>query len=309
MSPGELAASAAGVCIGLLLVLAIGGRTPSADDATVAGPPPRWWTTMRRAQAGLAGSGRAAAERRRRVLCWLAAGIAVWVLSGWPVAAIATSVGGVALPWLLGTTRVVRERIEKLEALEGWCRRMADTLTGGGAIGLTQAIALSDRATVAPLAGPVADAVHLLARRLREGADSDLREAFREFADAIDDRSGDTVAAALLLALHQQSSGVAEVLRQLADGVARDVRARRDIEAARAESRQSIRLLLVIQAALLVLLALVPTFAAPYGTAVGQTVMVVLLSGSAGLLVWMRRLSLGRPAPRFFGAADAGVPG
>ena len=64
--------------------------------------------------------------------------------------------------------------------------------------------------------------------------------------------------------LHQQSGGVARVLRQLADGVARDVRARRDIEAERAEARQSMRMLLLIQAGVLGLLALVPGFAAPY---------------------------------------------
>ncbi|MDN5856189.1 MAG: hypothetical protein L0K86_25775, partial [Actinomycetia bacterium] len=123
----------------------------------------------------------------------------------------------------------------------------------------------------------------------------------REFADAVDDRSGDAVAAALLLALEQQSLGVAAVLRQLADGIARDVRARRDVEAARAESRQSVRMLLIIQAGLLGLLASVPQVSAPYGTPVGQVVMALLLCGTAALLGGMRRLSLGRPAPRFLG--------
>jgi hypothetical protein len=93
----------------------------------------------------------------------------------------------------------------------------------------------------------------------------------REFADQLDHRVTDSVASALLLALHQQSSGVARVLPMLAVGIARDVRARRDIEAARAESRQSmsIRMLLLIQAAVLTMLAVVPTFAAHYATPVG----------------------------------------
>lgn len=88
------------------------------------------------------------------------------------------------------------------------------------------------------------------------------------------------------------------MLRQLADGVARDVRARRDIEAERAEARQSIRMLLLIQAGVLGLLAVVPGFAAPYRDGAGQVVMALLLSGTLALLVWMRRLALGRPAPR-----------
>ena len=237
-------------------------------------------------------------------------GVLVWAVSGWPAAGLAVSTAGLWLTWLLGSARIVRGRIEKLEALESWCRRMADTLTGGGAIGLAQAITMVPSSASSSLAdGPIAGAVQTLARELRERNDETGRaRALREFADTVDDRAGDAVAAALLLALHQQSSGISQVLRQLADGVARDVRARRDIEAARAESRQSIRLLLAIQAGLLVLLAVIPTFAAPYATATGQVVMLVLLAGTAGLLVWMRKLSIGDPAPRYFGLAVDASP-
>ncbi|MDN5915632.1 MAG: type II secretion system F family protein [Pseudonocardia sp.] len=224
------------------------------------------------------------------------AGAVIWAVSGWPVAGVAVVVAGLWLPWLLGSARVVHQRIATLEALETWCRRMADTLAGGGAIGLAQAIAT----TATRVEEPIAVAVRTLARRMQTD-NRDPAAALREFADAVDDRTGDAVAAALLLALNQQSTGIAQVLRQLADGVARDVRARREIEAARAESRQSIRMLLVIQTGLLVLLALVPTFAAPYETPVGQAVMATLLGATAALLVWMRRLSLGKKPPRFFG--------
>jgi hypothetical protein len=201
-----------------------------------------------------------------------------------------------SLPWLLGSARIVQDRLATVEALESWCRRMADTLTGGGAIGLAQAIVTS----AARVDQPISPAVQRLAHRV-QGDRRDPAEALREFADTVDDRAGDAIAAALLLALHQQSTGVAQVLRQLADGVARDVRARREIEAARAESRQSIRMLLIIQVGLLVLIALNPAFAAAYRSPAGQVVMAVLLGGTGVLLVWMRRLSLGRRAPRFFG--------
>jgi hypothetical protein len=210
---------------------------------------------------------------------------------------VAVVVAVVWMPWLLGASAVTRRRIETLEALERWCRRMADTLAGGGAIGLAQAVVSTSGRVDDLIAEPVA----ALSRGVQLGA-VPTPVALREFADAVDDRVGDAVAAALLLALDQQSAGVAEVLRQLADGIARDVRARRDIEAARAESRQSVKMLLAIQAGLLILLALVPGVSAPYGTPVGQAVMALLLCGTAALLVWMRRLSLGRPAPRFLGS-------
>ncbi len=245
------------------------------------------------------GAGRAA--QRWRVAGWVGAGVAVWVVSGWPAAGAAVTGVGVWMPWLLGSARVAQERIDRLEALQTWCRRMADTLTGGGAIGLSQAVILTSDATDELIALPVS----ALARALRTGTEP--AAAVRAFADAVDDRVGDTVAAGLLLALHQQSVGIARVLRQLADGISRDVRARRDTEAERAESRHSIRMLLIIQAGVLVMLALVPGFAAPYGTAVGQVVMAVLLGGTVALMIWMRRLALGQRSPRFLGAR-AGRP-
>ncbi|WP_433274014.1 type II secretion system F family protein [Pseudonocardia xinjiangensis] len=297
MTPVEMAAAAAGGCLSLAATLFVAGvrvRPPVSRGPAV--PASSWVRGLRRAWAATANPTHTKAQRRWRALGWWAAATAVWALTGWPVAGLATLAAGLWLPWLLGSGRVVHERIATLEALETWCRRMADTLAGGGAIGLAQAIVTS----AARIDGPVSSAVRTLARRLQLDQGHPA-PALREFADTIDDRTGDAVAAALLLALHQQSTGVAQILRQLADGVARDIRARRDIEAARAESRQSIRMLLVIQVGLLVLLALTPAFAAPYSTPVGQVVMAMLLAGTVALLVWMRRLSLGRRAPRFLG--------
>jgi tight adherence protein B len=233
---------------------------------------------------------------RRRWAAWFGAGVVTMVVTGWPAAGLAVAVVGVALPWLLGSAGVARERLERLEALEGWCRRMADTLAGGGAVGLSQAIQLS-AVEPDPL---IARAVTQLASRLRAG--DDVGAAVRGFADDVDDRAGDTAAAALLLALIEQTSGTAVVLRQLASGIARDIRARREVEAARAESRQSVTMLLIIQAGLLGLLALVPGFSAPYSSPTGQLVMATLLTGSTALLVWLRRIAIGTPAPRFLGA-------
>ena len=205
-------------------------------------------------------------------------GSVVWAITGWPVAGMAVAVVGVWSPWLLGLGPAgAGEQIDRLEALGAWCRRMADTLSGGGAVGLAQAITTSAGHAPDPIAVPV----RRLAARLRAGEPTSSG-VLAEFADEIDDRVADRVAAALALALHQQSGGVARVLRQLADGVARDVRARRDIEAERAEARQSMRMLLLIQAGVLGLLALVPGFAAPYRDPAGQLVMAMLLAGTLG---------------------------
>ena len=296
---GSVVVFLAGAAMTVGVMLALLGLRRSHARGQAAGPTPRWRRTARAVRAAWSGT-RPGLGSRWRLIAWCAAGVAVWVLTGWPVAGLAVSATGVWAPWLMGSGRVISDRLDRLEAVEGWCRRMADMLSGGAAMGLAQAITIS--------AGHVDDVIAEPVRRLAAGLGDrsvTVGAAVREFADTMDDRVADTVAAALLLALQQQSDGIARVLRLLADGVARDVRARREIEAARAESRQSIRMLLLIQAGVLAMLAVVPSFAAPYATPVGQTVMALLLASTVALLVWMRRLALGNRPPRFLGTAPA----
>ena len=58
----------------------------------------------------------------------------------------------------------------------------------------------------------------------------------------------------------------------------------------------------------LLILAFTGDYIAPYGTPVGQVVLVVLLLAYAGGLLWMRKMAEGQPLPRFLGpAARAGA--
>ncbi|QJY47795.1 type II secretion system F family protein [Pseudonocardia broussonetiae] len=289
------AASGALVAAGLTVMVA----GPNVADRAVTGQRSRRrWSPLRAVLHAARVPGTERGQHRWRITAWMVAGLLVWVITGWPAAGAALAGIGAWSPWLLGSARAAQDQISKIDALSTWCRRMADTLTGGGAIGLAQAITLTSDHAPMQIAGPVQQ----LAERLRSGHGTPI-DALREFADGIDDPVGDSVAAALGLALHQQSSGIARVLRQLADGVSRDVRARRDIEAERAEARQSIRTLLLIQGGVLAMLALVPGFAAPYGSPFGQLIMATLLAGTFALLIWMRKLAVGHSAPRWFGAS------
>ncbi|WP_345420030.1 hypothetical protein [Pseudonocardia xishanensis] len=210
---------------------------------------------------------------------------------------MAIAATGSWLPWLLGSAAVAEERIATLAALATWCRRMSDLLVGGGAPGLTAAVIAAAEAAPSEIEQPV--------RRLASDlqmSQGDRVAAFGAFADGIGDRSGDSVAAALALALTHQTPGVAFVLRQSAASLEREVRARREVEADRAEARQSISTLLLIQAGVFALVAVAPGFADSYRTLGGQMIMAVLLGCTVAVLVWMRRIALGTPAPRFFGA-------
>ncbi|MHA6781715.1 type II secretion system F family protein [Pseudonocardia saturnea] len=297
LSPMTWLAAVSGALVAAGLTVVVAGLTTTDHMATGRrmNRRPRPLRTLLRAALV---PGMEPTQQRGRITAWMVAGLLVWMITGWPAAGAALAGIGAWSPWLLGSARAAQDQIGRIDALSTWCRRMADTLTGGGAIGLAQAITLTCDHAPTQIAAPVRQ----LAERLRSGHGTPLN-AVREFAVGIDDPVGDSVAAALGLALHQQSSGVARVLRQLADGVSRDVRARRDIEAERAEARQSIRMLLLIQVAVLAMLALVPGFAAPYGSPLGQLIMATLLAGTFALLIWMRRLAVGSSAPRWFGAS------
>ena len=82
-----------------------------------------------------------------------------------------------------------------------------------------------------------------LARRL--SARVGTEEALRAFAAELDDPAGDRIAAALIIATGQRGGAVHDVLSALAEILARDVAARREIEAERAQHRTTVRWIIV----------------------------------------------------------------
>ncbi|MEI2811934.1 MAG: hypothetical protein V9F00_17630 [Nocardioides sp.] len=73
-------------------------------------------------------------------------------------------------------------------------------------------------------------------------------DALRAFADELDDSTGDLVAANLILGARRRGAGLASVLEGLAESVAADVRARRQVEADRAKPRATARWVTLISA-------------------------------------------------------------
>ena len=113
------------------------------------------------------------------------------------------------------------------------------------------------------------------------------------------DRRMVLIAANLILAARRRGAGLTSVLEGLAESVAADVRARRQVEADRAKPRSTARWVTVISASVLVVLALSGSYVRPYGSPIGQVILVVLLAAYVATLVWMRRMASGKPLPRF----------
>ncbi|MGO8960161.1 MAG: type II secretion system F family protein [Streptosporangiaceae bacterium] len=174
---------------------------------------------------------------------------------------------------------------------------MADMLTASR--GLEDALEASARS--APSA--IEPAVKRLSWRL--SARTGTEAALLAFAADIGDPAGDRIAAALIIATGRRGGGVRAVLSSLAAILARDVAARREIEAERAQHRTTVKWLIAFVGAFTAFAALNRSYAEPYGTVAGQVVLAlvsILYAGGLGWLHWLGSV----PAPGRF-LADATV--
>ncbi|MET8520818.1 type II secretion system F family protein [Nocardioides sp. NPDC004968] len=240
-------------------------------------------------------------SRRTRLLLvtGIAVGVLGWFLTGWPLALVIAPAAIVGLPYLLSAPDA-KERIEVLEALDEWTRSLSGVLTVG--LGLEQALITTSRSTPAP----IAEEVGLLVARLR--ARWATEDAIRAFANDLDDATGDLVAGNLILAARRRGAGLAKVLDGLAESVAADVRARRQVEADRAKPRATARWVTIISTTVLVVLGLAGSYIEPYGSPLGQAILAVLLTAYVATLLWMRRMAGGRRLPRIIGPPGGNSP-
>jgi Flp pilus assembly protein TadB len=264
------AAIAAGIVLG---AIGLFGR------ARAPGTPPRL----------TAGAGLSSATRRRALVAVLV-GAGVFLLSRWPVGALATAAAVLFLPKLgLGTGQ--RKRTAMLEGLEQWIRRLADMVTASR--GLEDALGAS--AQSAPDA--VAEPVRRLAARLASRTGTEA--ALRAFAAEIDDPAGDRIAAALIIATGRRGGGSRNVLMALAVLLTRDVAARREIEAERAEHRTTVKWIVGFVVGFSIFAVVNRSYSAPFGTFTGQVVLAIVASLYAGGLFWLHRLGSIPSAGRF----------
>ena len=231
----------------------------------------------------------------------LAAGLAMLGLTRWPVAALAIAAAVIFIPPIT-TNRASRQHIALLDGLEQWARRLADMLTASR--GLQEALELSARNAPAVIAGPVA----ALASRLT--ARTGTEDALRSFAADIGDPAGDRIAAALIIATGQRGAGsVRGVLTALAEILARDVAARREIEADRAQHRTTVRWIIVFVCGFTVFAIVNRTYSAPYGTLPGEAVLAFVALLYAAGLGWLHRLGAVPVPGRFLDQAATPLGG
>ena len=291
-----LLAAVAAMCVlgGLLLVAAGARRSPALPAPTS--------TTLvsNRLTRSLGSSGRLSRRSRMLLLVGFVLGLLVWLLTGWIIAVLILPAITILLPTLLVTSDGAAA-IARLEAMEEWSRSLAGVLTVG--VGLEQALIATLKSTPEPIRPEVAT----LVARLR--ARWDTETALRAFADDLDDLTGDQIASSLMLGARRRGAGLASVLEGMAQTVSDDVRIRRSSEADRAKPRSTARWITLITLLVLAVLALNTSYVAPYGTPLGQVILLLLLAAYLACLVWMRNIAKGEALPRFIGAGVVGREG
>lgn len=220
---------------------------------------------------------------RRRDLMLLAAlitGFVVAALSGWLIMIVILPLAVWVLPVVL--TPPQDRDVILLEALDRWVRNLSASLPTGRSV--PDAIRLSGRTAPDAIADPLAGLITRLNHRW------DTRDALLRFADDLDSADADTVIAALMLASNRGAQGAATTLTELADAIQAKLKGRREVETERSKPYVVVRQVTVITTVTLTAAFLFArTFFEPYGTAVGQLILAILITLYLGSLTLMRR--------------------
>lgn len=213
----------------------------------------------------------------------LAAGVSAWWWTGWVAAGAAGAGAGWSALSVIGLRDRRRRAMAKTEAVAMWAEMLRDLLVSNA--GMREAISRSAR--VAPEA--ISAEVKALEVRAQRGQ---LSGALQRFADDLANPVADTVVLAIMLAESRAVSDLGGMLADVASSTRETVAMQRRINAARARVYRTSQLIAgVVGFFVGLLLVTNREYMKPFGTAVGQLVLVGVL-GLMAVAVWsMMRLS------------------
>lgn len=225
-----------------------------------------------------------------RWIAWsMAAGLVAGVVTGWVAGGLLAGLATWILPRVVGRDTHHASRVARIEAIAAWTEMLRDTLSA--AAGLEQAI----QATVDTAPAAIRDDIRELSVRIERG--DALADALGAVADDLADPIADLVISALVLASQHQARQLADLLGELATEAREQVSMRLRVEAGRARTRTSVRV--IVATTLLFAVGLVVLnrgFLDPYDSPTGQ-LMLLLVGSLFGLaFVWLGRIArLGEP--------------
>ncbi|VVJ22717.1 Uncharacterised protein [Amycolatopsis camponoti] len=237
----------------------------------------------------------------RRALARLTTVVAVsagtGLVTGWVAGAALAGTAVWFLPRLVGPDRAHARRIARIEAIASWTEMLRDVLSA--AAGLEQAILVTAPLTPAPIRAEVAT----LTARL--GSGQRLAPALRAVARELNDPTADLVLAALILAAERQARQLGDLLGSLATTARGQAAMRMRVEAGRARTRTSVRLIVATTVAFAAAVVVGNrAYLDVYDTATGQAVLLAIGGLFATGFAWLARIAAGKRQARVL-ALDA----
>ncbi|MGI5262500.1 type II secretion system F family protein [Streptomyces angustmyceticus] len=286
MSLGQL--GLLGALCGLLVVagIVLAVRSFRPVPAGRAAAPQRWTGLWERVCDALPGPW--AAAYRWILVAAGGAALVMWVWTARPVQGLLAAAVVAGAPWIWHPAGTSTRRIERLEALSAWLQHLA----GAHVVGHTLEAAISGAMRQVP--GPILESVRVLEARLRMGVDKE--DAFRAFADDLDDGAVDNVVLVFLTHVRDRGQGMVETLQALSDLTAKEAASLRTVDAERQKIRTQTRWVAIIVLGLAWLMG--SNFGAVWATFGGQMWLLAMGAVFVGAMVWLRRLSVIKPAPR-----------
>lgn len=217
-----------------------------------------------------------------------AAGLVIAQLTGIYIAVIVIPAALWGIPKAF--TPPGQDHTELLDALAAWTQDLAALFTAG--THLIETLRASRRAAAPILHAPL----DLLLDRLDAG--QDLKQALYSFSDDLDLEIGDAIATSFITAADASTTSLGEILADTARMTAEEVHQQRGVTAAQNAPRNEARWCLV-----LAVIGIGGILLLPYGQfylhGAGELMLLVLLSGFAAVLWWLRRIATIKPSPRF----------
>lgn len=229
---------------------------------------------------------------RQAALCAVVLGVAVGLVTHWPVgAAIGAGVGWTLRSALQPTTS--RRVVGRLEALATWIEALRDAVAAHR--GLLAAI----ESTVGSAPNLVKAQVAGLVARIESG--TPLDKALYAFAQELGDAAVDEAIAPLILASRFGGSDLQHLLATAAANTRDQIALWQRTEVARARPRRDMRLVIAVTLAFTFgILVIGHGYFRPFGTPGGQVALGVVASLFATGFAAMNRLSRPVPMPRLF---------
>ncbi|MET9122205.1 hypothetical protein [Streptomyces sp. NPDC004528] len=270
----------------------VAGAVVAVGVAGVVAAATGWWKPARGRRRGRFGSRvrRAVAELppawrdNYRLLLAAAAviGVVMWAVTGWPVHGLLAAAAVAGLPFVLAPGGSGRAEVARLEALAEWLQQLASVRAGGkpleAAIVGLETVPVLLRRDVGRLAG-----------RLSAGIPA--RQAYRALADDLGDRIGDDISQLFMDHVTSRGPGLSRALAAQAVLVARQASDLRDIDAERAKARSEARRVSLFAIAVVGVILLNGSYAAPFATPLGQAGLLALGALFVVALVWLRAMA------------------